>query len=264
MRKRTSTAIAILAIAALYGCAATYTTPAGGVSLAEEISVTDLREHFATEPASRFPANIAVARLQEGGYYSFSNRGYGNGRYSVVTTRDIEPDEAYETLEGLPLIRGVAPIGRLLLPNRLNSVDELRSPAARLKADLLLVYTVDSTFVVDGNSLDPLSAISLGFIRNREAHVTSTVAGALLDVRTGFVYGTTEATATRSKKATVWSTQQAADSSRIVAEKQAFESFIESFSSLWADVVNEHVAVIPAASKSTPEPAGWYSVQFDN
>lgn len=264
MRKRTSATIfAILAMAALSGCAATYTTPAGGVSLAE-IGNTDLRRHFAAEPASQFPANIAVARLQEGGYYSFSNRGYGNGRYSVVTTRDIETDEAYEDLGGLPLVRGIAPIGRLLLPNRLDTVDDLRSPAARLKADLLLVYTIDSTFVVDGKSLGPLSAISLGFIRNKEAHVTSTVAGALLDVRTGFIYGTTEATVTESKKATIWSTQQAADSSRIIAEKQAFESFVESFASLWTDVVNEHVSVGPAMSRSTPKSDGWHSVRFRN
>ena len=241
MKKGILTALAVLAAIGLAGCGTTYTTPAGGVSLAE-IDDTGLREHFSAEPAGSFPANIAIARLQDQGYFSYTNLGHGHGRYSVVTTRDVETDESFESISNLADVRDVAPIGRLLLPPRIDSIDDLRVPAARLKADLLLVYSIDSTFVVDGEPMGPLSAISLGFVRNKEAHVTSTVAGALVDVRTGFVYGTTEATERESKKASIWSTRLAADSARIAAEQRAFDAFVDSFGQLWADVTNVHVS----------------------
>ena len=237
MKKGFLAALVALSAMALTGCGTTYTTPAGGVSLAE-IDDTDLREHFAAEPASSFPANIAVARLQDRGYFSNTSFGHGVGRYSVVTTRDVETDESFESIGSLPHVRDVAPIGRLLLPPRIDSIDDLRAPAARLKADLLLVYSIDSTFVVDGEPVGPLSAISLGFIKNREAHVTSTVAGALVDVRTGFVYGTAEATERESKRANIWSTRLAADSARIAAEQRAFDAFVDSFAELWTDVTD--------------------------
>ena len=163
----------------------------------------------------------------------------------------METDESFEAIGDLPYVRDVAPIGRLLLPQRIDSIDDLRSPAARLKADLLLVYSIDSTFVVDGKPMGPLSAISLGFIKNREAHVTSTVAGVLIDVRSGFVYGTTEATERESKQASIWSTRLAVDSARIAAEQRAFDAFIDSFGELWAEVANAH-----AASYSSQTSAG--------
>ncbi len=249
------------------GCSSSlhYTTPTAGVSLAD-ISDTNLRAAFATPPAALFPATIAVARVQGTGYYTRTSRGYGHGRYTIVTTRDIESDESYEKMSKLPLVSGVAPIGRLLLPANANSIDDLRTPAAQLRADLLLVYTVDSSFVVDGKSMGPLSLITLGLIRNKTAHVTSTVAGLLIDVRTGFIYGTTEATAVEKQRASIWSTELAIDSSRIKAEQIAFDSFVDEFQDLWSGVLNTHVATRPAAVSQQIEADKdrYYRVRFNN
>ena len=69
--------------------------------------------------------------------------------------------EQIARLERLPMVRGLAPIGRVLLPFDLNSDRELRQAAAELHADMLLIYTLDTTFVVDDKAL-PLTVITLG------------------------------------------------------------------------------------------------------
>ena len=244
--------VAVLASLAT-GCATHYTTPAGGVSLAG-IDDGDLREYYARQPASAFPANVAVVRVQDDGYVSHTSRGYGSGRYSVVTTRDVESDADFEKLAGLPMVAGVAPVGRLLMPRSTSTLRDLRTPAAQLRADLLLVYSIDTVFEVDGTPLGPLSLISLGFLPNKEAHVTATVAGALVDVRTGFVYGTTEASATERQRGSMWSTDNAVDSARLDAEREAFGLFVGEFERLWKSVVEVHARTGPREPGLRPAP----------
>jgi len=82
------------------------------------------------------------------------------------------------------------------------------------------------------------------------------VAGVLIDVRTGFVYGTTEATAIENQRASLWSTELAIDSSRIKAEQKAFDSFVDEFQDLWSDVLNAHVATRPVAVRLQTEADG--------
>ena len=261
--------LALLAacMAVLTGCGINYTTPASGISLAE-IADDDMRDYFAAEPMSRFPANIAVIRVQDRGYATLTNYGYGSGRYTVITTRDVESDAAYESIAGLPFVHGVAPIGRILLPPNTQSIADLRTPAAKLRSDLLLIYSIDSSFVIDGRPAGPLSVISLGFVRNKTAHVAATVSGVLVDVRSGFVYGTAEATAREQQKANFWSTRIAIDSSRLAAEQKAFESFVDEFGELWRGVLHEHVSLGAATSATTDEQlqqqSGWHSIRFNH
>ena len=259
------------------GCA-TYVTPSGGMSMAgisgsqEELATMtdqDLRAFYEREPVSPFPTNIAIVRVQDSGYVSHSYHGYGTGRYSIITTRSIEGEDAYETLTRLPMVEGVAPIGRILLPPNASTIKDLRMPAAKLRADMLLIYSVDTAFSVDGKSFGPMSVISLGFLRNKKAHVTATVAGVLVDVRTGFVYGTTEASAYEEQSASIWSTQLAIDTSRLKAEKRAFESFVGEFEGLWKGVVETHVgnrpdARRPVVMQEPEESDSYYRIQFDN
>lgn len=223
------------------GCAVHYTTPGGGVSIAE-IDNQEIKDFYSREPASTFPARMAIIRVQDRGYVSETNSGYGNGKFSVVTTRDIETDDDFQKIRDLPSVKSIAPLTRLLLPPNANSIEDLRKPAASLKTDLLLIYSIDTSFNVEGTSLGPLSLISLGFIPNKKASVTSTVSGALVDVRTGYIYGTSEATANEQQRTTVWSTHLAIDNARMIAEKRAFGDFIESFEKLWQDVIEQYAA----------------------
>ena len=238
------TRTSLLSIAALLlnGCAH-YTTPGGSVSLGEFVD-EDIQEFYAATPASQFPAGMAVIRVQDKGY-SQRTSNYSQGRFEVVTARDVETDEALQKLQQLTYMRGVAPVGRLLLPSAPDSLRDLRVPAARLQADMLLVYTVDTVFTVDGKSLGPLSLVSLEFLPNHKAHVTATVSGVLIDVRTGFIYGTAEASSTEVQRSSMWSTRLAVESARGIAEQQAFDSFVDEFGLMWNDVLAALASIYP-------------------
>ena len=232
----------LFALVLVSGCGNHYVTPGGGLSMGAIAGIDeqidgDISQHFETRPAAAFPAHLAVVRIQDSGYRTKTHHGYGHGRYSVVTTRDIETDEAFERLQKLPDVNGVAPIGRMLVPVNANSIKDLRIPAAKLHAYMVLVYSVDTSLYVDGKQLGPLSMISLGLIPNKKAHVTATVAGMLVDVRTGYIYGTTEASDTQEQLTTVWATEMAIEKARAKAETNAFEGFVGEFEELWGGVV---------------------------
>ncbi len=139
----------ILALAAIFlvGCTS-YTTPGGGAELSSltEASVTDsdIQSVLDRKPASPFPARLAVVRIQAPRYRNYHLESYGYGRYSVVTTRDIESDKHFEQLNRLPMISTVVPLNQILMPEKLESDKELRAAAAHLHTDLLLVYTLNT------------------------------------------------------------------------------------------------------------------------
>lgn len=222
------------------GCA-TYQTPGAGVNVGNLSQADgDIAEVMKREPAAAFPSRIAMARVESTGYSSRNNKCYGKGAFCVVTTRDIETDQDIERLGRLPMIAGVAAMSRILLPDTLNSIKDLRLAAANLKADLLLVYSVDTRFNVESTDIGPLALISLGFLPNKKAVVSTTASAALFDVRTGFVYGVAEATATEQQRATMWSSAEAIDSARLQTEAESFQKLLGEFEKLWKRVVEEH------------------------
>lgn len=222
------------------GCA-TYTTPGGSVSLSE-IADPEINEILSTEPAADFPVNIAVARVQAPKYQSYRVDSYGTGRYSVVTNREVETEDDFEAISNLPQVKAVGPLNRILLPERLDSIDALRGAAARLKADILLIYTFDTTFHAGEQKFAPLNAISLGFLKNKEITVTSTASAAIFDVRTEYLYGLAEATQKESKWASVWGTSSVVDDLRLLAERQAFESLLGEVEKTWANIVGQYAS----------------------
>jgi len=235
---RTTLGAGLLALIA--GCAS-YTTPGAGLNL-ENLSKADvdIAELLKAEPAATFPARVAVARVQASGYYSRSNNCYGVGQYCVVTTRDIEPEESYERLSKLPQVAGLALMNRMLLPVKLTSAKNLRQGAATLKADLLLVYSLDTTFRIENTDVGPLALISLGFLPTKNARVTATASAAMFDVRTGFVYGVAEATAVEEQRGTFWSSSEAVDGARQRAESEAFQKLVGEITKFWGDVLKTH------------------------
>src|SRR5262245_53908678 len=97
-----------------------------------------MRQAFDRKPLARFPAAIAVARIQAPQYSSRTAQSWGDGAYSLVTTRDIEKPEQLKRLGQLPMISGIAPIGRLSLVGapRFESDEQLRLAAAQHGADI--------------------------------------------------------------------------------------------------------------------------------
>jgi hypothetical protein len=193
---------------------------------------------FDKRPLAGFPANIAVARLQAPGYRSETAQGWGNGAYSIVLTRDVEPEDAVQRLTKMPMVRGVFPIGRMLLPTTLNSDKELREAAARLQADMVLIYTLDTSFH-DRDFAKPISVVTLGLSPTKTTHVVTTASAVLLDTRNGFVYGVAEASARKAGVASAWTTESAIDADRQKTEAQAFEKLVGQVETMWSGVTRE-------------------------
>ena len=220
------------------GCAS-YTTPGGPVDLAD-IQSADIKELMSREAAATFPASVAFVRVQSAGYQSQTAETYGAGRYVVLTNRELMSDARIEELSKWDAVRGVSPLSRLLIPSRLNSIDDLRTASASLKADVLIVFTLDTSFRVDGKSIGPLSVISLGLMRDRETVVNTTASAVVVDVRTGFVYGVAEATASEKQTTNAWDTTNAADQGRLNTEREAFDGLLRELARTWTSIVAEH------------------------
>ena len=230
-----------LVLAAIGGCSSSYMTPARGVSMATLTDADEgIRERMLREPASPFPARMATVRVQASEYRSHSTESYGHGRYSVVTTRDIEREEDFLRLRKLPKIAGVAPLNRMVIPSNLQSDKELRLAAAGLKADLLLAYSIDTVFRIGEYDFGPLRLISLGMLPTKEAKVTATASCALFDVRTGYVYGLAESTAREKQIASSWTKKQAVEDARQRAERKAFKQMLVEFEKTWQQVLGEY------------------------
>ena len=106
-----------------------YVTPGRGAAL-PTLTETDIAELMTRRPASQFPARIMIARVQGSGYRSYVAEGYGYGRYSVVTTRDIEEDGHFDRLAKMPMVLSVATMNRMLYTTRPVGVVK-RSPPGR-------------------------------------------------------------------------------------------------------------------------------------
>lgn len=223
-------------LAALSGCV-TYRTPGGAADFAI-IADEDIKIIFDRKPVAPIPARLATVRVQAPGYRSYTNEGYGRGRYSVVTVRDVETADDFERVAGWPQVRQLAPLNRLLLGEELDSERALRRAAASLHADLLLLYTFDTSFHVH-DAIPALSVITFGLSPNQRTRVTTTASAIIVDVRTGFVYGACEATAVKEQLASAWTSTDAVDQSRLKTERQAFVELVGRLEGLWNDVVAE-------------------------
>jgi hypothetical protein len=233
--------VVMLSLAIILSGCASYTTPGGSVQLSQ-LADADINELMSKKPAASFPANISVARVQAPGYQSYKVSSFGTGRYSVITTREVESEDDFIRLSKLPQLAGIAPLNRILLPVDLDSVKALREASARLKADILLIYTFDTTFHAGEQKFAPLNVISLGFLKNKQVTVTTTVSAAFFDVRTEYLYGLSEATAQDIKSASVWSTSDAVDDLRVTTEKAAFQKLVPEIEKTWLGIVSQYAS----------------------
>ena len=229
----------VAAASFLTGCASTYIPPSGRADFSTFTTVS-MQEGFAAKPAAGFPAGIAAVRVQTSNYRSFNTEReggvYGSGRYSVITVKDVEDDADLERLQRLPNVGGLISISPLLLPKNLQSEISLREAAARLKADMLLLYTFDTTFHENDSSVT-LSVISLGILPMQKVSVHVTASALVIDTRTGFIYAALEANEKRQLRSNAWESDESADRARRDAEKAAFKSLVGEFEKNWPKIV---------------------------
>lgn len=230
--------ITIVGIALLSGCA-TYIPPSGRADLAA-LSSPSMQESFAAKPAALFPASIAAVRIQAPGYqnyYTLREGGvYGRGRYSVITVKEVEEDSDIQRIANLPQVGGLVTISTLLLPASLQYNRELREAAARLKADMVLLYTFDTSFH-DNDASVALNVVTLGLSPTRRVFVHVAASALLIDTRTGFIYAALEANEKRQVTSNAWESRQTADRARRDAEKAAFKALVGEFEKNWPQII---------------------------
>jgi hypothetical protein len=245
MRSTIALAVAALAPCLLVGCASYYNAPGAaadmsvfGVSGAAQAALTDSTVASAMQrrPAASLPTVLAVARVQGSGYTSHGACGYGNGRYSVVTSLDAERPEDIDRLRKLAMVRDVVFMNRLVLPRDLNSDIDLRAAAGALHADMLLVYTFDTTFRTE-DFASPLTVVTLGLFPGKSAKVHTTASAAILDTRTGYIYATATGASKQSQLANAWTSDEAADDARLRAEQEALGEVLTSLEQTWPRLV---------------------------
>ena len=254
---------------ALTGCAS-YTAPGGPADMGrlgartlerqlqqnQQTRGDGIVEAFAREPLADFPASIAVVRVQAPGYRSYNTTGYGSGAFSVVTVRDLEFEQnPLQKLVDEPLIAGIAPLNRLLVPNKLESDEDLRLAAAQVQADMLLIYTFDTAFV-SNEQAKPIAVITLGLSPTKKVRVTSTASAVLLDTRNGYVYGLAEATADDDQIASAWTDEAAVDQTRRRVETDAFQKLVGELETMWQGVAAQYAPNAGGVGASTERTGG--------
>src|SRR5690606_18631505 len=143
-------------------------------------------------------------------------------------------------LTSMPNVAGVAPLSRVLLPRNLQTTRDLRASAAQLRADAMLVYSLDTGFRTETTQFGPLQTVALGMLASKKSIVTATCSFAIIDVRTGFIYGVGETSATESNQSNLWGTADAADKARQRAEAAAFDKGVDEVAKLWDGIIREH------------------------
>lgn len=224
------------------GCSK-YVTPGDSVNisaLADE-SISDV---LANEPTAEFPVNVAIARIQSPNYtnwrYQQAQYNQPSGNFSMVLTRIPEEDQAFEKMKEWEGIENASPFNRLLLPYNYQSIEDLRLAAAKMKAEILLVYTFDTNFKIDTKNYGPQNVFALGYLKNKNVQVTTTASAALFDVQTEYLYGLAETTAHAEKKSNAWKKQDEVDALRLQTEKESFTELVSDLETLWQELLNEY------------------------
>ncbi len=234
-----SLALALGAAAFLTGCSTTYIPPSGRADF-QAFTSQSMQESFAAQPAAAFPAGIVTVRVQAPRYRNYYTERaggvYGEGRYSVVTAKEVEDPGDFERLAKLPQVGGMITLSTLLLPQKLQSDRELREAAARLKADMLLIYTFDTSFH-ENDAVVGLSVLTLGLSPTRRVYVSVAASALLIDTRTGFIYAALEANEKRQLTSNAWESRQSADRARRDAEGAAFKGLMSEFEKNWPRIV---------------------------
>lgn len=228
----------VMVLCTLTGCSS-YLTPGAKADL-QIFAPPDIQAAFATKATRPFPASIAVVRVQSPGYTNYNLRRYGgqygSGRYSVILSREAGEEAQLARVISLPQVSGIVALNRMLLRPELRSDAEIREAAARLHADLVLLYTFDTTFV-DHDAAKPLSVITLGLSPTRRITAITTASALLLDTRTGYVYSAYEVTERKGTLASSWGSADSADTVRRETEQQAFAKLVDEFAGSWPKLV---------------------------
>lgn len=225
--------LALAAAAFFSGCASYVNSPAARSAVAqrrEAFSHSLISKAYNAQPTMRFPATVAIAPM---------------GSEAVMHIRALDALGRLESLKSLPELRNL-PMATSLLENSADHKDEgnvpllrLREAAARLHADAVLLISVE-TNATDGEMFAPLTTATLGLFPNNRYEIVATGLAALIDTRTGYVYGTSEKSAAKSGVMMVAGSNDALARRKQQAQREAVEKLLKEFPSFWNGVVAAH------------------------
>jgi hypothetical protein len=191
-------------------------------------------------PYAQFPAVIAAVRVQDDGYCSPRAKVLSMNNFTVVLTRDVELDQDLETLAKKPMIKAIIPLNRLALTGgQQRGSRDLLAAARNLGADMLLIYTLDSSLEVD-HHLPELSFVTLGLAPEGEARSNCTASAVLIDARSGYTYAVAEGSDLSKRLATFWSSDSAGVKATRAAEHRAFKALLMNLCTQWDEVVKQY------------------------
>lgn len=233
-------------VLAAAGCQTSYRTP-GGPAPIGEMTAPSIAEKLRARPESPMPATLAFTRIQGSDYYSSSTAGVRRGGVSVVAASDLESPADAERMQKWPDVAACVRLSAIIIPDaRGSKLDAamlaLREGAASLHADILALYTIDTAFRVDDYSPGALGLVTLGLAPTKSAVVNSTASLAFVDVRTGFVYGTAEASSRDDQLANSWTSEDAVDQCRRRVEREALTALLAEGERAWQSIAAQRRA----------------------
>lgn len=194
-----------------------------------------LAELLAMRPRAPLPAALAVVRVQDAPRYEAGGLRF---EHALQECEGWE-DRRLVRLGELPQVTRVRLASELLSKGRIENDVDLRRIGGRLGADVLLVYTIDSSASMSSGVLENLAALVLPMQRHR---ATATVRALLMDVRSGYVYASEQNTASERTRASVWGHTDAAQRTVERAERGALEGLVERLGRVWSEIEAEQGA----------------------
>ncbi len=233
MNLKTALTLTLTTIAFLSGCSSYINSPAARSAVAgkrEAFSHQLISRAYNAQPTMRFPAAVAVAP---------------HGSEAIMHLRALDALGKLEPLKTLPQLRALPMVSGLVESNIRHSDESnvsdlrLREAAARLHADAVLLISVE-TNATNGEVFAPLTTATLGLFPNNRYEIIATGLAALVDTRTGYVYGTLEKSAAKTGVVMVAGSDESLQRRKQQAQRMAMEKLLKEFPSFWSGVVAAH------------------------
>jgi hypothetical protein len=222
------------------GCASYVNSPRArdySAARAEAFSHPIIARAFNAKPAIRFPATIGLAAQDAA---------------TQQQLRALDAEGALDALKSLPKLAGTVNVNSLMFSDGSgeysvggksqaiwNKSDVLlREAAARLHTDAVLIMKIE-THTSDGEIFAPLTTLSLGLFPNDHRHIVATALAALVDTRTGYVYGVLERSAGRSCLTMSWD-DTSKDRAMRRAQHDAMAKMFREIPAFWRGVLAKH------------------------
>ena len=233
MNLKTALTLALITTTLFSGCSSYVNSPnvkAARAKQQEAFSHTLIARAYNAKPTISFPATIAVAP---------------QGECAVMHLRALDALGKLDPLKKLPDLRGL-PIVSDIIESDVGHPDvtkiadlRLREAAVRLHADAVLILSVE-TNATDGQMFAPLTIATLGLFPNNRYEIIATGLAALVDTRTGYVYGTIEKSAAKTGVVMVAGSSESLERRKQQAQRDAMEKLLREIPHFWQGVVATH------------------------